>query len=997
MNFGTSSYINNILVQNDLDPDLKLFNIMYPETNTGYRSNYHDSNSINHTFSKLNNDFGLIHLNIRSLYNKLDDFISMVSTLNFIFDVYCFSESWLDENSKDLVSIPGYLAYHSLRPLGKRGGGVTIFVKDAYNVEMLDSFTINCEIFESLFLKLERGGKKVIVGIIYKPPHINKDIFIEKMSYICHDLGNFRIPILLCGDFNIDFLNSDSVPFRNMLSSYFLIPLISKPTRITDTSLSLIVNIFVNLPNTCHSGIICCDLSDHFPIFMICKSLFEEAFIDEKVVKYRLVNDGTLSQMCTALEKTNFDFCDYLVDIDVTFDRFYNLIFSAYADSCPIRVKKISNKRLLKPWIDHEILMDIKLRQKYFIQYKQGLISKQFFTRFRNSITNRIRVAKATYYDKKFSEYRNNAKKSWSLINDLIRPHKSDNMINKIRFNNRTILDYGEMAEVFNNYFCRVGVDIANSINSNGEHLSFMSGNFGSSFFMNPTNPQEIFSLVSKLKPKANDNVNFIPVRVLKAINYIICHPLSKIINGSFSVGTFPKKLKVAKVIPIPKQGDSSLVENYRPISLLNIFSKIFEKIAYNRLYSYLEHKDILYKRQFGFRKGKSTADALVTNLIDFYKKLDGSNVIFSMFLDFRKAFDCVDPQILISKLKFYGVRGIASKWFESFLSERLQFTMVNGVKSREGLVSHGVPQGSTLGPLLFLVFINDLPNVSNLFNFTLFADDCTLTTAFKNTPSTYSQQANIINAELELLGKWFQENRISVNYNKTKFIIFTYGKYIHFPNIHNNNHIIHQTEFIKFLGVIFDYNLKFREHLKYISDKISKWIGILYKLRYFLPSQILLKIYKSFVHPYILYGLEIWYSSFQYVGDRILVLQKKVMRCIYKLPFNDHTSQYFKISRVLKVSDLFKYNLVIILFKMFNYNMYPSLRSSLTQHADIHSHFTRGRQNFIIPRFRKARFSKSIVVLGTKFLNEFSSTIFESDSLQMCKRMLNQSFFENY
>ena len=841
---------------------------------------------------------------------------------------------------------------------------------------------------ESLFIQIEQNGKKIIVGTIYKPPYVNKEIFIEKLSIISHAICTLNIPVFLCGDFNIDLLNAESSSFINSLNSYFLIPLISKPTRITDTSQSLIDNIFVNLPSLCHSGIIFSDISDHLPIFIICKDLFENPIISEEYIKYRLMNDDNISDICAILENTDFNYFDDCQDIDETFNKFYDQIFTAYSTSCPIKVRKFSYKRLIKPWINSELLVDIKQRQRYFIQYKKGVISKQYFTRFRNDLTNRIRVAKLRYYDRKFDEYKSDSQKSWSLINNLIRPfNKSRNLLDEIRFENVKISNNQEKSEIFNKYFCSIGENIASNVQAHGEHLKYLRGNFINSFFLNPTNPQEVFSTINNLKPKSNNNINSIPPCVLKATNYIICHPLSKLINLSFSLGKFPRLLKMANVIPIPKQGDLTLIENFRPISLLNIFSKVFEKIVYKRLINYLDTNKILFHNQFGFRAGKSTSDALVTNLIELYEQLDKGNAVFSMFLDFRKAFDCVDPQILISKLKYYGVRGVASQWFESFLKDRLQCTTINGVRSGVRKVSYGVPQGSTLGPLMFLVFINDLPNASNMFQCTLFADDCTLTTSFRNIPLNYSQVANNINSELNLLSEWFQENKIMVNYNKTKFIIFTLGKYIDFPCIHIQNHIIHQTELIRFLGVIFDFNLNFKEHLKYITNKISKWLGILFKLKCFLPTPILLRIYKSFIHPYILYGLEVWYGSYQYIGEKIFILQKKALRCIYKLPYNDHTSHYFKISRILKVFDLYKHNMIIISYKMFNFRMYESLRMKLVQHSEFHSYNTRGRNSFVVPLFRTARLSKSILVLGTRILNDFSIIIFESKTLRVCKR----------
>ena len=983
----------------DLDPDINLINQSFPGINLTNNSKYYDINSINLEVKKEKDDFCVLHLNIRSIYNKVDELISLISLVNFSFDAICISESWLNSNTKDLISIPGYNAFHSLRPIGKRGGGVSIFVKESYHVKIVDNVTCNTNIIESLFLQLTREKQKLYVGTIYKPPQVNRELFLETFSGLFDEFSrNRRDPVYLCGDFNFDLLSDESLDFLTMLNSFFLIPVISKPTRITDTTMSLIDNIFIDTPSVCISGILCCDISDHLPIFCLSKNLFSSTNVNTgNKIEFRLINESNIDNLCGKLENLNFNYCENISDVSETFEKFYKDIFSAYSEACPTKVKFLSNKRLKKPWITSSILLKIKKRQNLFILYKLGRISHQYFSRFRNDVTNSLRSARFNYLKNKFDEYKNNMKKTWTLINDIMRPNKSSRKFSELKLGNSVLTRDEDMANALNEYFVNVGENIAQGINSSGEHLNFMTGNYSNSFFIEPTTAQEVFSIISGLKNKSCDPVKLIPIRVLKAINHIICHPLSKIINSSFQTGVFPSMLKVSSVVPIPKQGDLTLMENYRPISILNIFSKIIEKIMYKRLFSYFEDNSVLNNKQFGFRSKKSTSDALITNIKDFYSCLDHGKIIFSMFLDFRKAFDCVDPQILISKLRYYGVRGVASKWFESFLHGRTQTTMVNGSRSSTAAVSHGVPQGSTLGPLLFLVFINDLPNSSNFFDFTLFADDCTLTKSLTSNPSNFSSQADVVNFELCKISKWFKENKISVNYNKTKFIIFSYGRPIDFPLIHINNEIVHQTSSIRFLGVIFNHNLNFKNHIDYLSGKISKIIGILFKLRNELPSEVLLKIFKAFVQPYILYGLETWYGTHQYLRDKIFVLQKKALRCVFKLRYNAHTSSYFKSARVLKLPDLYEFTIAIIMYKTVNLNMFQFLNLELQQHSDIHSHFTRGRQNFIVPAYIRARSQKSILFTGVKILNENFHLINNSPSLRVFRSTLYDVFYDRY
>lgn len=255
------------------------------------------------------------------------------------------------------------------------------------------------------------------------------------------------------------------------------------------------------------------------------------------------------------------------------------------------------------------------------------------------------------------------------------------------------------------------------------------------------------------------------------------------------------------------------------------------------------------------------------------YQNLDSDQIVLSIFLDFRKAFDSVDHTILLSKLRFYGIRGLALDWFRSYLFNRQQYTVINDCKSNLLNISHGVPQGSILGPLLFLIFINDLPNSSNLFKCILFADDRTLSYSFSK---ANMEIAIKINNELVSANSWLDANKICINVDKTKFMTFTYKRHIDVPLLKMGNANISEVDNIKFLGMYLDRHLTFKYHVDYISTKISKSIGILYKLKYFLPPEVLKIIYLSLVQPYIFYGIEAWVASHRNVTDKMVVMQKK-------------------------------------------------------------------------------------------------------------------------
>ena len=337
----------------------------------------------------------------------------------------------------------------------------------------------------------------------------------------------------------------------------------------------------------------------------------------------------------------------------------------------------------------------------------------------------------------------------------------------------------------------------------------------------------------------------------------------------------FPDFLKIARVIPLFKSGSRSDVGNYRPISILSPFSKIFERIVFNQLLTFFDKYNILNNCQFGFRTKRSTAHAIINNVHHIQENTDKGNIAVSIFLDFQKAFDCVNHDILLSKLSVYGIRGIALEWFRSFLSNRKQFTLINGTKSNVCTVNCGVPQGSILSPLLFLVFINDFPECSNFFKFTLFADDSTLTCTINK--STFNSASHVVDGELEKVYSWLKANQLQLNISKSTYLVFSGRRAFNLPEINLNGQSINQSENTKFLGLIIDEKLKFKCHIKHIKSKLSKSIGILHKLKHMLPSQALLTIYQSLVIPYISYAIETWHGAPKYLINQIFILQKNL------------------------------------------------------------------------------------------------------------------------
>ena len=391
-----------------------------------------------------------------------------------------------------------------------------------------------------------------------------------------------------------------------------------------------------------------------------------------------------------------------------------------------------------------------------------------------------------------------------------------------------------------------------------------------------------------------------------------------------------------------------------------------------------------------------STNQAIQNHLQYLYDNLDSGRLVFSIFLDFRKAFDCVDHKILLSKLNYYGIRGKSLDWFNSYLTNRKQAVVIDGTSSEHKSISHGVPQGSTLGPLLFLIFINDIYKCTKFFKFILFADDSTLSVILpSDSPKLI---AKTLNSELKNVNKWLTCNKISINDDKTKYMIFSYKRKIKLPVIKIGKYKIKEIDHTKFLGIFIDNKLTFRYHANYLRSKISKSIGVLYKLNKFLPPFILAKLYSTLVFPYFLYCIEAWHSAYNNVTRPLFILQKKSIRAICNLDYRDHTNEHFKNLSILKLNDLNKYQTLIYLYKSLNLpNFDPILNNYIINSSNIHDHDTRNK-NTITPKCFNLKKSKfNIKHNGPKLYNELPTDLKNITSLYKFKKHLKKYLLNQY
>ncbi len=455
-------------------------------------------------------------------------------------------------------------------------------------------------------------------------------------------------------------------------------------------------------------------------------------------------------------------------------------------------------------------------------------------------------------------------------------------------------------------------------------------------YFLSPTDSEEIINMCQKLNSGSSSGHDEIKPDIVKSVADTIAHPLSFIFNLSFRTGIIPDHLKIAKVVPIFKKGDQDCFGNYRPISILPIFSKIIERLIHKRLYAFISKFNLLHNNQFGFRPNYSCEMALIQAYNHIVSNLDLKKHTIGIFLDLSKAFDTIDHNILMSKLHHFGIRGVAFEWFRNYLSHRTQYVNFNGHDSSKLDVSCGVPQGSILGPLLFIIYINDLIYLSNYSNMLLYADDTNI--LFSH--SDLDQLVDHVNSELCNISSWFKANKLSLNIDKSNYIIFKnrFGNRNYEDlDISIDDNRISRVFYTKFLGVIVDDCLTWNKHTAHIANLVCKYSGILFRWKSFLNLDVLFTLYNSLVLPHLFFCNIIWADKNNSNLDIIHRKQKRIIRLCTNANFLDHTRPLFARLHTLTIQDLHKLSVATSMFKFKN-KLLPCNFSSFFYYCQIYS-----------------------------------------------------------
>ena len=515
------------------------------------------------------------------------------------------------------------------------------------------------------------------------------------------------------------------------------------------------------------------------------------------------------------------------------------------------------------------------------------------------------------------------------------------------------------------------------------------------SMYLRPVEVEEVLKLIIGLQIKKAGGDDNIKPQLLKACRNTLKEPIIHIINLSFTKGIVPDKLKIAKVIPIYKKDDKSIPNNYRPISLLSILNKVMEKLMYQRVIEFLNKFKIIYEYQFGFRKDHSTVQAVIEIVDNILEELDKNNIIAGIYLDLSKAFDTVDHKILLYKLKHYGIRGLPLDWFKSYLTNRTQYTFINGTKSNLQPVQYGVPQGSVLGPLLFLIYVNDVASATGPNKLRLFADDSNVFCIDKNASTLKNKMISVITS----LSEWFSANKLTINMTKTAYTIFTKADTV--PEQLNSINVlqtkINRTASAKYLGLLLDEKLIWQEHIDDLIAKITKIIQAFKIVRNYVGPDNKKALYYAYVNSRIQYGIELFSMTNNPALKKLQIKQNRALKALYNKEYRTPTIELHKETKTLLIRDLAKLNIAKFVYKQRNNETPTAFKNYYTENRTIHPHNTRHACDLHTHTKKGTYGRKTIKYRGAICWNNIQPKIRKSKTVKVFARQVKKDFIENY
>ena len=978
--------------------------------------------------------------NIDGMSENFDTLCTHLTSLKNKFDFIALIETNIYEPHKNLYKIPGYSTHFSSKYADKhKGSGLGIYVNENIVANSIKELSISTADIETLFINVCNSEQPLKFGVVYRPPNGNINNFYAQFENILNELSSCdsNCDTFVCGDYNINLLknNSKKSKFENIFFGNCFTPTISLASHEKPgCDPSCIDNILVsNVDNVIGSGLLNeIKVSHHYPT--VCfydvaiemdkesddKSLPHYDYCESNIIQF---NDKLIQRL--ALDNYRADengFRMFAECIQDTIDECFKID--------PEKFFKSKRNRLVNPWITNGLIKSVNYKNFLYEKWKKSKNKKnklgdsdlyEKYKDYRKKLKILIKIAKNKFYTSKFDQCKGNSKKTWELINEL-RGKSNTKSKSSFIINGTVVKERRVIADEFNNYF----TSIAHNLNENASkqwsnnlpiipipHFSsFIGKRINDSMFFEPCSNEEVTSIINDLDSGKSSDIS---IRVLKNCAFILTPHLTRFYNSFINLGIFPDLLKIGQITPIFKKGNTQLLQNYRPISTLPCFGKIFEKVIYSRLYNFCISKNLLYENQYGFRSHHSTSHAVNYSIDKIICNIENKNHVLGIFIDLSKAFDTISHEKLLYKLENYGIRGMPLALLQSYLTNRKQFTNFNGSKSNLQAVLFGVPQGSVLGPLLFILYINDIINCTKLGHFVMFADDTNIFVTGHSENDAYSK-ANKLLKEINL---FMLSNQLHINTEKCIYMHFR-PKLNHKERktcararivgsekqlfIHENK--IKKTNKARFLGIIIDEDLNWDMHLEHLEQKLNSAIITIKRIKKFIPKEHYSKLYHTLFVSHLTYGISAWGSLSCYKLKKIFSIQKRCIRLLFGKNFTfdhvefyktcararsidehmapknyvlEHTKPLFTEHKFLTVHNLHKLFILNEIYKIQKYRYPISLSTFLYKMSES----TRScrNNNLVIPNYRLNVSRNQFLHYGTTIWNKINSIVLQKSS----------------
>ena len=912
-------------------------------------------------------------------------------------DIIGLSETRLDETVRDSdVNINGYNIYRNDR--NTNGGGVAIYVKESLSEPTLKIKSDKLELVALEFTP--NHAKPFLVMCWYRPPTSGvDDASFENLRDILRKVDKEEKEMILIGDTNCDFKNNQNAnakKLKTIYSKFQFTQLINKYTRVAittneqneqKTTKTLIDHFSTTSPRyILRADILRIGMVDHYMVYAIRKINAWRL----KKKKPKIIESRSLSRYNKELFRNDLRQIDWSTILDPlsenpnemasAFQEIFELILDMHA---PLKKRRVRGE--FAPWLNQSIRNLMRERDLAKRAAEKSPEKWSLYKQLRNKVTKEIRVAVQSHYHGLINENKDNPKKMWQTINNVLDRSSKSTMPASLDIGGKKLTKEGDIVEALNHHFVSVGPKLASKIeqNANDDPLQHIN-NEPTTMRLTPVDDNYVPKAIKQLKNGKAPGPDKIPIILIKDAVDLISKPLTLIFNSSLWKGIFPDVWKLARVTPIFKSGSKSVANNYRPISVISVFSRILERIVHDQVYEYLKVNKVLTMSQSAFQKLCSTITSLIDSTDYWYENIDHKQLNLAIFLDLKKAFDTVDHKILLEKLRKYGIRELSGDWFESYLKNRRQYCAANGYESRPRTVTCGIPQGSCLGPLLFIIYLNDFEKCLKVSKAGMYADDTHVTVTSMNVEELVHKAQE----ELTQISEYMRLNKLSANPQKTEYMIIGHPRRTNKVEIHEtlrlNGADIKRVKKTKSLGVIVHEGLNWEEQFKTIKGKVSGGLTSLKKLKNILPQSQLSNVYRALVESHIRYADVIWGSLTHSKKESLQRLQDRAIFIIETARIKDKWS-----NNLLSAEQLVMFDRAVMAYKIMNRLCPENLWNKFQRRSHYSNYNTRFCRDLQIPRYNLEYAKKGFSYSALKVWNEIPISIRELPTLCGFKKQL--------